>query len=422
MYLIYFLLITIICYYILFSSQVENDGNIGLKFNAPLVFIVIFYLHSIALPISRVFFNSYPELADFDFMYVNVLCWIGILLSSILFSNEYLKTTGKVYIIHLNTFSVFKVKLFLVITAFWNFYSIFKNLDFNPANLLQQYGFEMQFSTGEVSIFDSVRELLFFSAVGLSYIIGNEEDNKPLKKMATILCFSYFVLILLRGSRNAATMMLFPVIVYYFKTKLVSIRNVVIVTFVLFLGGYLIGVIRNYGFSEVTGIQYSNNMFDPLAQEFGTSFSVFSKWLSMQSKIQYQFGRTYIIDPLTNFIPTAVWPNRPPSSAINFSMLYFDVVNKINLVEGLGYSPIVEALSNFGYFGLIPVFFIFWIIIRKISNYFDKKATVLSNVLYGFFCVFSLNFTRIDFSTSFKMFFLFLLCAGLMNYIIKKYE
>jgi oligosaccharide repeat unit polymerase len=259
------------------------------------------------------------------------------------------------------------------------------------------------------SILSSIRESFFYVVSGISFIYADRRKLKLLKILSLVLIFIYIIFILLRGSRNAALMMALPIIFYSLLNSKFSLFRVIIVSSFIFFVGYFIGIVRNIGFDSITGIDIGLASFDPLGQEFGTSYSVLTKSWDMRNAIDLQFGKTYFIDPIMNFIPRSIWPSRPPSIAMKFSMSYFGVNNANELNEGLGYSSILEAINNFGIIGVGPVFFFFYLFYQKFVSFISRGGGILNILLNGYLCVFALNFMRIDFAIDFKIYFVYAL-------------
>lgn len=409
-----FILIILSFFFFFVLNKTIKSSDFGLRFDGLLIFLIVFYFHSISLPVSRLLFRPESKDSDFIFILTLILAWLGIFTSSFFVKRK--KIDLKEY---KERFNYILLYLLLFSIAYWNFYVMLSKLNFSLINVLLPYGAENEIGNFNDSILDSVREMLLFSIVGFGYIVGDKNKLQKLKLLSLSIAFIYVIFILLRGSRNAALMILLPLVFYYIRNKQFKIFRVGIFALFFYFIGYFIGIVRNIGFSEISGINVDVFSFDPLSQEFGTSYSVYSKWLEINSNFDFQFGKTYLVDPILHFIPSSLWPDRPPSVALQFSMNYFGVTKVSDLNSGLGFSPLVEAHINFGYFGVFLIFFIVFLLFVKIISYFFQKQSVSYYLMNGFFCVFALNFTRIDFAIVFKIYLIFVLVTIFLNRLLK---
>lgn len=88
-------------------------------------------------------------------------------------------------------------------------------------------------------------------------------------------------------------------------------------------------------------------------------------------KIKKQYGATYITI-LTNFVPRAIWANKPSPGGVVFTNHYAQGYYEPYSHFATGIIP--EAIINFGYeFGLIFALLQFWIIIIILSRLHIKK-------------------------------------------------
>jgi oligosaccharide repeat unit polymerase len=409
-----FILISLSFFFFFVLNKTIKSSDFGLRFDGLLIFLIVFYFHSISLPVSRLLFRSESKDSDFFFILTLILAWLGIFTSSFFVKRKKVDLKE-----HKERFNYILLYLLLLSIAYWNFYVMLSKLNFSLINILLPYGAENEIGNFDDSILDSVREMLLYSIVGFGYIVGDKNKLKKLKLLSLLIAYIYVIFILLRGSRNAALMILLPLVFYYMRNKQFKIFRVGIFAIFFYFIGYFIGIVRSFGFSEISGINVDVFSFDPLSQEFGTSYSVYSKWLEINSNFDFQFGKTYLVDPILHFIPSSLWPDRPPSVALQFSMNYFGVTKVSDLNSGLGFSPLLEAHINFGYFGVFLIFFIVFLLFVKIISYFYQKQSVSYYLMNGFFCVFALNFTRIDFAIVFKIYLIFVLVTIFLNRLLK---
>jgi hypothetical protein len=108
--------------------------------------------------------------------------------------------------------------------------------------------------------------------------------------------------------------------------------------------------------------------------------------------------------PFVNLVPKALWGNRPPGPAIEFSMSYFKINKENDLEFGLGYSPLVECITNFSNYGVPFFFLLFSLFFHYICYQFKNTNNPFYESLYFVLSPIIINYNRIDFATTFKMF------------------
>ena len=123
-----------------------------------------------------------------------------------------------------------------------------------------------------------------------------------------------------------------------------------------------------------------------------------------------KYGKTYIINTITSFVPNEIYKNKPNTLAQDFMK-----ITKSNY--GLAFNPIAEGLLNFGskyIYLFLPLIFILYI----------KSAYILQRKFdYAYFIVTAeiTNFMRGQFSTSFFLiFFMVFICYFIIDFNKKK--
>lgn len=419
----YFIFLLVISFFALFSLlliQSHGSRRLTFHFNSELVLIIAFYFHSSSLPVSRIFFNSIPGKYDIYYIISVSFCWFFLYLGVLFYKINFKKKKTSIEL-KTNNFNSIIAILVLLFIASYQFYNIIKYTGFDFFSLLKPYGFESTLlENSDKSIFDSFSELILISTSNLIFSYAYYNDKKFLKYFSSSIILLFSLILVIRGSRNVASMMLFPFIFTIMRYRSFSIYRVITFAILFYLLGYSVGVIRNAGFGEIANLNFEYSVFDPLAQEFGTNYSLFTKWIESSSNQELAFGRTYIIDPVVNLIPYKIWPNRPQGPAIQFSMVYFGASNVSDLKEGLGFSPIIESFMNFSYFGIFPVFLIFPFVFCKYSHFLFRHKSHKNNVLSGFLILIVLNWFRIDFATIFKIFSIFFISTCFFSFLFFK--
>jgi hypothetical protein len=210
-------------------------------------------------------------------------------------------------------------------------------------------------------------------------------------------------LFVVRGHRNLLGMLVLPLLALHMIGRRIPARRLVLAV----LGGYVflygIGVARNFGLAKIANLSGGVDVrqaFDPLGGEFGTSYSVFTRWRASPIKRQAALGATYTRDVVLNIVPHQFWPDRPPTASIAFSMDYY---RTRNLKLGLGYSPVIEAIANFGIWGVLPAFSAFALLVRRIEES-AQSGGFAALLAYAYLIPAVVNWNRIDMATNVKMF------------------
>jgi hypothetical protein len=177
----------------------------------------------------------------------------------------------------------------------------------------------------------------------------------------------------------------------------------------------IIGVARNYGIDNYGQLEFSDGFFNPMNQELGTAYKVYVQYLANVDKFPFEYGGSYFLDPIAKIL-YSLFPNffSGDGLAIKFSMVIFGVDNSALLTEGLGFSPLLEAIINFGYIGLIIPFIFFPIICNYIISS-SSKNFVTYFIFLPPLCGLMFNLNRIDFSTTIKMYFV--ICIGMFLFL-----
>jgi oligosaccharide repeat unit polymerase len=398
---LFFIFFLFLLYFINISVQPELRLNKKILLTPLFFFYTSTFLYIVALPLSRFIFNSGSTNNDLPFLIQSGIQYISISLGALFFysikKNIPNNTiSAKKPIRNINAINFLIVCIFFLVMFFK-----FKALNFDFINLFAQYGLESQLRDGEsLSTFDNVQDMLLIGSLIYGYIITSKKYN-----IFLFLAFVFIVFILLRGSRNFALILLLPILSIYYKEVKFSKFKVIIFLLLIITGGYFIGIVRNLGFNKMTDLQIESKAFDPLNQEFGTGFNVYSKYNEIsKDQLSCKYGYTYIVMPFVNLVPKALWGNRPPGPAIEFSMSYFKINKENDLEFGLGYSPLVECITNFSNYGVPFFFFLFSLFFHYICYQFKNTNNPFYESLYFVLSPIIINYNRIDFATTFKMF------------------
>lgn len=293
-------------------------------------------------------------------------------------------------------------------TAFWGIICLlflFINIHFTRGGLINYLTASYRESYIGNAIATSTIGSLMFAVMPYVMIFTDREVVKmrSARIMAYIVGIIYILVTFMGGNRNLAVMIIIAGAWTVLREKKF---NVVIIIISATLGVIILGVmavLREYGIANVLSGQIKLN-WDSIFQyafsfsngELGTTlmFEGYTKRLDPSFKFPYSYGYSYIILPILNLIPSAIWASKPMAYADYFSHYAFGNFEGI----GYGFSPIYEAKINFG--------FIWWIVFITIGIFMAKrdKYSKYKNSYYntGLIACIILNFFRIDFSTCFK--------------------
>jgi hypothetical protein len=299
------------------------------------------------MPISRLLFASTAMEYDAEYMMVQMLGAAGILIglyfqkyNTIFTYNRYSKRASSY------TFLPILATIIMTVAVGVVMFDALKALQWNFSQIIAPYRQDFQGENEGPTLFGAILYLVAISSVVLAFIGAYKNKNTNVILITLFLAGLFSMFFLLRGHRNIASMMIIPIISVYFYSKSIKIKNLLLSCLCIYFIIYTVGVIRQLGFAEVAGVSFQTSMFDPLNQEFGTNYKVFTCWKEMGQDNSLLLGKSYTIDVLYNMVPKTFWPDRPPGAAIRFSMAYFGK-SLGELREGLGFSPIAEALMNF---------------------------------------------------------------------------
>ena len=232
------------------------------------------------------------------------------------------------------------------------------------------------------------------------------------RKVAVIFLILFAVVFLIGGNRNIAMFNILALTYLQFRGRYVSAMKIIVVTLLAIAIASLIAVAREIGVIKVLG---GSGQYDLLANwvrnlsrytysEFGVMYRHVG-YLSEAPGFEANILYSYLISPIINLIPTAVWPSRPFTNSVEFTWYYWGI--KGNSLGGLGFSPITEAIISAGYFfPFIFVTFGFSIGTLVKSINLTEKFSPVRFLLLTSVSAASLNFFRIDFAIYLKFIFL----------------
>ena len=381
---------------------VPDNGKLRVLLKPSTVLVFSFFVYTCAYPVSVAFFDlPLDELVDIPFMQDHTLAAFGLMFGGFIgrafvqrdqhMAQHVARVAAQV------DYRRDVVVLLLVGTAIFYNVTLYLSLGASFSNLFTHYGAEADFSLQYAG--DNFLPLIGFPMTVGSLLVGLwicfTRKVEPLFLRIFIFAFSAIVVLimLLRGSRNSAMLLAMPAVVLFLRGRLLAVRTLLISFTVAFIIAYTIGVVRNYGFGAARDAEITLATFAPAAGEFGTSRNIYRESRRFLQNDTLELGRTYYYDAIINLVPRILWRDRPVTTAERMTLR---ALNLDQLSEGLGFSPVVEAIANFSSYGILPVFILTMIIVLAVESYvlrFGAAGIVLRAVMVPI----AFNWNRIDF-------------------------
>lgn len=146
-------------------------------------------------------------------------------------------------------------------------------------------------------------------------------------------------------------------------------------------------------FENVADIEIWATNLNPSSNEFQAPFANFNTHFVLRMMPEGQHGLTYL-GGMAEPIPRFIWPDKPISSTYQFRDTYFASWSERGSIAGTGYSSILEAYINFGWAGILAVFFIVSSAILFIESLAIKYRSVWMFTIYSLMIPFSIFFSR----------------------------
>ena len=388
-----------------------SSGGPGWRLTPELALVASYFCYTSAMPVSRVVWGTTLEDLDIGFLQIHILGGLG-LLCGLFFGKRFApERAGARRSIPMTPLSPVRCVIFasgaLLVVAGLIYYSV--GLDFS--NLFTPYGFEASISRGDNIITPAAIATLVCCYNGA---LAHAPRQTRLRRLVLVLAFIVTAAFLVRGSRNVTLIIWTPIAALALAGRRLPILKTAVIAISAFLVYSVVAVTRSVGLAEANSLPVTLDRLDPLQGELSTSYNVYRIYNLISFQDDLRYGKTYVVDFALNLVPRALWPNRPDSTAVGFSANYFQTED---LVEGLGFSPVVEAMINFSALGVFPVFALFGAAVVVVARYLRNKGRwgILS---YSMMLPMMVNWNRIDSSAFGKMFlvyiFLFIILDRLM--------
>lgn len=286
-------------------------------------------------------------------------------------------------------------------------YLAFISMAFEIINFIRVDGFHTimrgkaayQSAVSELTLSLPSRNVAELGFVLLSiYIAINLYKKTKVDKVKILLyiiySIPYFSISLFLGKRGVllSFLMIFIIGISFFEPiKKVKGKLVILLIVLYILMGF---VYANRGIASllVTDTEYFIDIafnkerivkaLNPGAQEFGAPFGNFNKFYTQTNgEFQLLLGKSYITG-LALLIPSFAYPGEKPQQiGYVFRDIYFPTEAARGSIAGTAFSSILEAYWNFGFFGIILIYFL----LAYFLQYLDKKykyKSRLTSVVY----------------------------------------
>lgn len=253
-----------------------------------------------------------------------------------------------------------------------------------------------------------------YSCVNIYRILFSNKkilENGKYKVIFTItLVVAFWGLSLLTDRRNFVTLLFMLILIYVYKLRKVSFK-ILLVAFIC-----VVMILSISFFRSGTSNRSINNVLFLSLGEFVLTNYVSNYYINNCDDLQY--GKTYIYNTLTSFLPSQIFPEKPELLSVQFQK-----EAKTNVAYA--FNPVAEGLINFGKVGAIfavPLVMFFWV---KLAYIVSRKHILF----FAIICAEAINFFRGIFSVSvfsvvvMATFTIFMLkLDDILYYIKKKYE
>lgn len=216
------------------------------------------------------------------------------------------------------------------------------------------------------------------------FLICKYSRNIIFKVVVTVLTVNLF---LIRGTRIYLLAIVLVPLIYHYATKgkTPKLRAVVIILFALLLGLSIIQFTR-HGIRHGDGLDsLSSYSLDLIFNVFDSDFTTYKQFYGIvstyPSKYPYTLGQQMFVGSITQFIPRALWPDKPVEV---IAIVLKNSVNEWAVKSGVAFANIGEYYFEFGILGCVFFQFLLGKIYRKTCNLYAKKgADVIDVVTYA---------------------------------------
>lgn len=275
-----------------------------------------------------------------------------------------------------------KLVLLVILIAYKTYFFYSAGLLFTFNSFGTENRLEMFSNVGQIDIVVGLLIIGLFSY----FVYYYKKLSRKTMFFVSGLLFYYIIMQLSVGNRRDFVPILigiFWVIVNVKRIKF-GILGFTAILFALFIFNYL-GTLRNT-LGEKGGDKEDNLMITMTSNEFVYPFFTLTYEVEQNKKqpnnYNFNYGATYLINPVLFLIPRAIFPEKPDSLANEFLERKYGR----NKTIGFAYNPVTESFINFGYVGSFIVFFLIGRFLVFILNYKNQVFNFLIFITLIDFC------------------------------------
>lgn len=278
--------------------------------------------------------------------------------------------------------NAFKLVLLGILIAYKTYFFYSAGLLFTFNSFGTENRLEMFSNVGQIDIVVGLLIIGLFSY----FVYYYKKLSRKTMFFVSGLLFYYIIMQLSVGNRRDFVPILigiFWVIVNVKRIKF-GILGFTAILFAVFIFNYL-GTLR-HTLGEKGGDKEDNLMITMTSNEFVYPFFTLTYEVEQNKKqpnnYNFNYGTTYLINPILIFIPRAIYPDKPDSLANQFLEKKYGR----NKTIGFAYSPVTESFINFGYIGPLLVFFLLGRFLTFIQGYKNQVYNFIVFILIIDFC------------------------------------
>ena len=401
-----YIMFVIVCSVGLLCCREGPPGRRFWRFTPSVLFLASFVLYTSAMPVSRILHLSAPEAIDTEFMAVHLLAAVGLVCAYSL-HRSFKPLPPVLPLMPASRKSTIMAVLVLIAMGLF----LWRTLHFvgySVVNLFERYRFEQDAFASDASTWDKIVVHFVSSAAAFALLLFGRRVKSDWQKRVTLAALVVVaVLLLIRGSRNPFLLAFLPSIGILYRHRAFPLGRALLVVLFAYASFQTIAIVRNVGLLNRMDAEIQVSFYDPIRSELGTSYNVWSAAKTTPFFDERHWGKTFFWTSIANMVPSPIWPGRPVTIATDLSFYYFERGGSETEVFGLGFSPVLEALLNFGIMGIAPWFFALGLGLRKIESWLEELGG-WAICAWAALLPIAINVQRIDAAIAVKLYLIFI--------------
>ncbi|KQR93539.1 hypothetical protein ASG01_10220 [Chryseobacterium sp. Leaf180] len=373
--------LTILIYTLLLGFFIIKNQYETLYFNnSSLIFFIFFYLYGIF-----VFLVQYVLYTKVDSeVYSSVIIYLAAVFTYLIGTSVLRKevyTSLETKSSFDKNYSVILAAIVSVLVVYKAAFFINQGLFFNPQSLMKSERNDLIKETSQLEI------IVGFLITGgfLFFVYHFQNLKKYLKYFIIFLFVFYSSMQLSAGNRKDFAPVIIGIFWVFANIKKIKFTYLKFVGLLALILAFLyIGTLRSellggakYTPAEKIAITLSSNEF--VYPFYTLSFEV--ERAQKNKNYHFKYGETVFINPIINFIPREIFPEKPKSLGTQFVERYY---GKNGM--GFAFTPVSEFFINFGYFGPALMYLFIGMGIIILQNIRDQRYNFIFFTLIVDFC------------------------------------